>query len=86
MHGRASVFSDPNLQLADVDRRVSGKASVIRDFYDDRVSKDAFVKEEAKGKRERKKRAKAKAYSLAAGTVHGANLTLFCSHSWGRLK
>ena len=31
------VFANPRLQMVDMDRRVSGKASAIRQFYDDRV-------------------------------------------------
>jgi|GEM_PF-1710858 len=31
------VFSQPTLQLVDIDRRISAKASVIRQFYDDRT-------------------------------------------------
>jgi hypothetical protein len=33
----AKAFSSPQLQMVDVDRRVSGKAAVIREYYDDRV-------------------------------------------------
>lgn len=35
----AKVFSDPHLQLIDVDRRIAGKASAIRSHYDDRQFK-----------------------------------------------
>ena len=35
----AKVFSDPQLQLIDVDRRIAGKASAIRSYYDDRQFK-----------------------------------------------
>ncbi|MEI9815174.1 MAG: hypothetical protein WDO18_22110 [Acidobacteriota bacterium] len=31
------AFAHPGLQPIDVDRRVSGRASVIRQFYDDRI-------------------------------------------------
>ena len=33
------AFARPALQLVDLDRRIAGKASVIRQFYDDRVFK-----------------------------------------------
>ena len=35
----AKVFSDPHLQLIDMDRRIVGKASAIRSEYDNRVFK-----------------------------------------------
>ncbi|HUE21599.1 MAG TPA: PIN domain-containing protein [Bryobacteraceae bacterium] len=33
------IFSDPNLQMVDLDRRVAGKAAAIRSHYDDRKYK-----------------------------------------------
>jgi hypothetical protein len=36
----AKIFQHPNLQLYDVDRRIAGKASVIREFYDTRRFND----------------------------------------------
>ena len=41
----AAAFSHRGLDLIDVDRRISGKASIIRQFYDDRVfNSDGSVK------------------------------------------